>query len=99
MLIASSARWGGPSEALDPLDPLAGGVVCLVEAVAEQGDEVGHLVGCEPEGADADVVAPEREDYDLPLLVPGRAKQAAVPLEVGEDRSGARRARQSHVSL
>ena len=92
----SSARLIGSFEALDSL---AGGVVPLVESVAEQGDEVWHLVGGEPEGADADVVAPEREDHDLPLLVPGRAKRAAISAGVGEDCPGAGNAGQGHESL
>lgn len=84
---------------LHSLNPLAGSIVCLVEPVAEQGDEVGHFVGCEPERGDADVVTPEREDDCLLLLVPSRPKQAAISAEVGEDRPGAGRAQQGHVSL
>ena len=83
---AGSTRLDRP---LDPLDPLARGVVRLVEAPAQQRDEVGHLVGGEPEGAGADVVAPQRQHDELRLLVPGHAQRAILSARVEEDRAGA----------
>ena len=53
----------------------AGVVVGLVEARAQHGDQVGHLVDGEPERAGADVVAPQRQHDQLPT--PGATRPAA----------------------
>ena len=74
---------GAPSCA--PLDPVR--VEGDVEALAQERDQVGHLVDVEAERRRADVVAPQRQHYDLGVLVPGDLQAATRTTGVAEQRS------------
>ena len=98
-VIPTGARSAGLNGAVEALDALAGDGVGVVEALAEEGDQVGHVVGGEAERAGADVVAPEGEDHDLRLLVPGHAHRAVLATGVEEDLPGAGDALLGHGPL
>ena len=60
----------------------AGGLAHTLDQRVDEGVDV---VGAEPEGASAEVLAPQRQDHQVDLVVPGQPQRATVAPGVEED--------------
>ncbi len=57
----------------------------VADSVDQGIHEVAHVSLRQAEGADADVVAPQRQDNDPGFLVPGQTHRSTVPASVQKD--------------